>query len=55
MGGRKTEILSFSVPPGTKREYKELAEEQGMLREQDAVEGILDGDPARFRYSARAG
>ena len=30
MGGRKTEILSFSVPPGTKRTFKELAEEQGM-------------------------
>jgi len=30
MGGRKTEILSFSVPPGMKREFKELAEEQGM-------------------------
>ena len=30
MGGRKTEILSFSVPPGMKEEFKELAEEQGM-------------------------
>lgn len=30
MGKRKTEILSFSVPPDTKREFKELAEEQGM-------------------------
>ena len=30
MGGRKTEILSFSVPPETKREFKLLAEEQGM-------------------------
>lgn len=28
--GRNTEILSFSVPPDTKREFKELAEEQGM-------------------------
>ncbi len=28
--GRKTEILSFSVPPDTKREFKELAEDQGM-------------------------
>ncbi len=28
--GRKTEILSFSVPPETKREFKELAEDQGM-------------------------
>ncbi len=28
--GRNTEILSFSVPPETKREFKELAEEQGM-------------------------
>ena len=27
---RNTEILSFSVPPDTKREFKELAEEQGM-------------------------
>lgn len=30
MGRRKTEILSFSVPPGMKKEVKELAEEQGM-------------------------
>lgn len=30
MGQRKTQILSFSVPPETKREFKELAEEQGM-------------------------
>ena len=30
MGGRKTEILSFSVPPEMKKEFKELAEEQGM-------------------------
>jgi metal-responsive CopG/Arc/MetJ family transcriptional regulator len=30
MGGRKTEILSFSVPPETKREFKDLADEQGM-------------------------
>lgn len=30
MSGRKTEILSFSVPPETKREFKELAEEQSM-------------------------
>lgn len=30
MSRRKTEILSFSVPPDTKREFKELAEEQGM-------------------------
>ena len=30
MGGRKTEVLSFSVPPETKRSFKELAEEQGM-------------------------
>ena len=28
--GRNTEILSFSVPPDTKREFKELAELQGM-------------------------
>ncbi len=28
--GRNTEILSFSVPPETKLEFKELAEEQGM-------------------------
>jgi metal-responsive CopG/Arc/MetJ family transcriptional regulator len=28
--GRKTEILSFSVPPEMKREFKKLAEEQGM-------------------------
>ena len=28
--GRKTEILSFSVPPDTKKEFKEMAEEQGM-------------------------
>ena len=28
--GRNTEILSFSVPPDTKREFKELAETQGM-------------------------
>ena len=27
---RKTEILSFSVPPEMKKEVKELAEEQGM-------------------------
>ena len=27
---RKTEILSFSVPPEMKKEFKELAEEQGM-------------------------
>ena len=30
MGGRKTEVLSFSVPPETKRDFKVLAEEQGM-------------------------
>ncbi|MDP9409401.1 MAG: ribbon-helix-helix protein, CopG family [Actinomycetota bacterium] len=30
MSGRKTEILSFSVPPEIKRGFKELAEEQGM-------------------------
>ncbi len=30
MGGRKTEILSFSVPAEMKREFKNLAEEQGM-------------------------
>lgn len=28
--GRNTEILSFSVPLDTKKEFKELAEEQGM-------------------------
>lgn len=28
--GRSTEILSFSVPPDTKREFKEMAEEQEM-------------------------
>ncbi len=28
--GRKTKILSFSVPPDTKKEFKEMAEEQGM-------------------------
>lgn len=28
--GRKTEILSFSVPPETKSEFKKLAKEQGM-------------------------
>ncbi|MGB3681839.1 MAG: ribbon-helix-helix domain-containing protein [Rubrobacteraceae bacterium] len=28
--GRKTEILSFSVPPETKKEFKKLAEEQGV-------------------------
>ncbi len=28
--GRKTEVLSFSVPPETKKEFKKLAEEQGM-------------------------
>ena len=28
--GRNTEILSFSVPPDMKREFKELAETQGM-------------------------
>ena len=28
--GRNTEILSFSVPPDMKREFKELAESQGM-------------------------
>lgn len=27
---RRTEILSFSVPPEMKKEFKELAEEQGM-------------------------
>ena len=27
---RNTEILSFSVPPDMKREFKELAETQGM-------------------------
>lgn len=30
MGGRNTDVLSFSVPPETKREFKQLAEEQGM-------------------------
>lgn len=30
MRGRKTDILSFSVPPETKREFKALAKEQGM-------------------------
>lgn len=30
MSKRKTEVLSFSVPPETKRGFKELAEEQGM-------------------------
>jgi len=30
MNGRKTEILSFSIPPETKKEFKTLAEEQGM-------------------------
>lgn len=30
MSGRKTDVLSFSVPPETKREFKELAEDQGM-------------------------
>ena len=30
MGKRKTKILSFSVPPETKKELKELEEEQGM-------------------------
>ncbi len=30
MGRRKIEILSFSVPPEMKKEFKELAEEQGM-------------------------
>jgi metal-responsive CopG/Arc/MetJ family transcriptional regulator len=30
MSGRKTDVLSFSVPPETKREFKKLAEEQGM-------------------------
>jgi metal-responsive CopG/Arc/MetJ family transcriptional regulator len=30
MSGRKTDVLSFSVPPETKREFKRLAEEQGM-------------------------
>ncbi len=30
MGKRKTEILSFSVPPEMKKEFKELAAEQGM-------------------------
>lgn len=27
---RKTDVVSFSVPPEMKREFKELAEEQGM-------------------------
>jgi metal-responsive CopG/Arc/MetJ family transcriptional regulator len=30
MSGRKTDVLSFSVPPETKREFKRLAREQGM-------------------------
>lgn len=30
MRGRRTDILSFSVPSETKREFKALAEEQGM-------------------------
>lgn len=30
MSLRKTEILSFSVPPRTKTKFKELAETQGM-------------------------
>ena len=30
MSKRKSDILSFSVPPETKREFKALAEEQGM-------------------------
>ncbi len=30
MSGRKTDMLSFSVPPETKRAFKRLAEEQGM-------------------------
>ncbi len=30
MGRRKTEILSFSVPPEMKKEFKELAQEQGI-------------------------
>jgi metal-responsive CopG/Arc/MetJ family transcriptional regulator len=30
MSGRKTEILSFSVPPAPPREFKEMAEGQGM-------------------------
>jgi Ribbon-helix-helix protein, copG family len=30
MRGRKTDILSFSVPLETKRDFKALAEEQGM-------------------------
>ncbi len=30
MSGRKTEILSFSVPPEMKKEFKELAKGQGM-------------------------
>ncbi len=30
MNRRKIETLSFSVPPEIKKEFKELAEEQGM-------------------------
>lgn len=30
MSRRKTEVMSFSVPPETKREFKKLAEEQSM-------------------------
>ena len=30
MSRRKTEILSFSMAPGMKKEFKELTEEQGM-------------------------
>lgn len=30
MSQRKTEVLSVSVPPKMKREFKELAEAQGM-------------------------
>jgi metal-responsive CopG/Arc/MetJ family transcriptional regulator len=30
MGSRRTEVLSFSVPPEMKKEFEELAEEQGM-------------------------
>jgi metal-responsive CopG/Arc/MetJ family transcriptional regulator len=30
MSGRKTEILSFSVPPEMRQEFKQLAEQQGM-------------------------
>jgi predicted transcriptional regulator len=30
MSGRKTDVLSFSVPPETKNEFKQLAEDQGM-------------------------